>query len=187
MNTQDTAMTSIGKMQNIQNLLSKIVGPEFILTSLEEREKHSKVTLPYKKVCSVVVNPASVDEVQKIILLANEFNFKIWPFSRGNNWGYGTKNSLEEDSIIIILERMNKIIEVNEELAYVVVEPGVSQKQLNDYLKEKNLNFGWIAQTLHPMEAFWEMQLNEGMDTLLMVITLGTCVEWKWFYQRVKL
>lgn len=143
MNTQDTAMTSIGKMQNIQNLLSKIVGPEFVLTSLEEREKHSKVTLPYKKVCSVVVYPASVEEVQKIILLANEFNFKIWPFSRGNNWGYGTKNSLEEDSIIIILERMNKIIEVNEELAYVVVEPGVSQKQLNDYLKEKKLKL-WM-------------------------------------------
>ncbi len=38
---------------------------------------------------------------------------------------------------------MNRIHEVNEDLGYAVIEPGVSQGQLNEYLKSKGVNL-WI-------------------------------------------
>lgn len=42
------------------------------------------------------------------------------------------------------LHRMKKIIEVNEEYAYAIVEPGVSFFDLHDYIKEKKLPL-WIS------------------------------------------
>ena len=69
-----------------------------------------------------------------IMSIAARHGVPVWPFSRGNNWGYGTKNALEPEAIIVVLERMNRILEVNDELAYAVIEPGVTQQQLYDRL-----------------------------------------------------
>ena len=38
--------------------------------------------------------------------------------------------------MVMILERMNRILEVNEELAYAVIEPGVTYEQFNAHLAE---------------------------------------------------
>jgi FAD/FMN-containing dehydrogenase len=59
----------------------------------------------------------------------------VWPFSRGNSWGYGTKNAVAPGAVVMVLERMNRILEVNEELAYAVIEPGVTQQQLYEHLQ----------------------------------------------------
>lgn len=42
------------------------------------------------------------------------------------------------------LQRMKKIIEVNEESAFAIVEPGVSFFDLFDYVKDNNLKL-WIS------------------------------------------
>jgi len=41
--------------------------------------------------------------------------------------------------VILDLHRMKKIIEVNEEYAYAIVEPGVSFFDLYNYVQEKKL------------------------------------------------
>lgn len=128
---------------NMLRALVEIVGEQFVLSSDTMRKKHSADTIPYRKICAAVVYPASVAEIQKILKVAHDFKMQVWPFSRGNNWGYGAKTALENDAIIMVLERMNRIIEVNEALAYAVIEPGVSQQQLNDYLKQNNIKL-WM-------------------------------------------
>jgi len=90
-----------------------------------------------------VVLPENVDQVSRIVRLCNEFRMPVWTFSRGRNWGYGTVLALQEGALIVILERMNRIHEVDEELCYAVIEPGVSQGQLNEYLKNRGSNL-WI-------------------------------------------
>lgn len=42
------------------------------------------------------------------------------------------------------LHRMKKIIEVNEEYGYAIVEPGVSFFDLHDYIKERQIKL-WIS------------------------------------------
>jgi len=143
-NNDDSFFSIPGK--DLLNALIDIVGEEFVLSSDDMRKKHSMVTIPYRKNCTAVVYPSSISEIQKILKIASDLRIQIWPFSRGNNWGYGTKNALEDNTIILVLERMNRIIEVNEELAYAVIEPGVSQKQLNDYLKHNNIKL-WMDST----------------------------------------
>lgn len=123
--------------------LSDVVGDQYVLSSDEMRQKHSTDTIPFRKICTAVVYPSSVTEIQKIFKIAADFQAEVWPFSRGNNWGYGTKNALENNAIILMLERMNRILEVNEELAYAVIEPGVRQEQLNNYLKQNNIKL-WV-------------------------------------------
>jgi 4-cresol dehydrogenase (hydroxylating) len=41
--------------------------------------------------------------------------------------------------VLLDLSRMNRIIRVDPELAYAVIEPGVTQRQLSDFLREKKM------------------------------------------------
>ena len=115
----------------IISALAAVLGKQYVQSNDVYRQQHSQVTMPIQTLCSAVVYPQSVTEIQQILQIAAQYKLQVWPFGRGNNWGYG--------AIIMILERMNQIIEVNSELAYAIIEPGVTQKQLNDYLRSNNI------------------------------------------------
>lgn len=53
---------------------------------------------------------------------------------------YGGPAPRVSGSVVLSLHRLNRIIEVNEQFAYVVVEPGVTFFDLYQYFKEKNLD-----------------------------------------------
>lgn len=74
---------------------------------------------------SAVVEPTSTEEVQEIVRIANEFEVPVWPHSQGRNNGYGGPSPAERGSIQISFRKMNRVLEINEKLAYAVVEPGV--------------------------------------------------------------
>ena len=90
---------------------------------------------------SAVFFPESTDDVLKIVQLANSQRVVLFPISRGKNFGYNEAQGSAEGQVIVDMSRMNKIVEVNEKLAYATIQPGVSQQQLSNYLKEKNLKF----------------------------------------------
>lgn len=78
-------------------------------------------------VSSAVIAPRNVAEVQAIVRLCNEFEIPVWPFSIGRNVGYGGAGPRVPGSIGLDMGRnMHKILEVNEDGAYAVVEPGVT-------------------------------------------------------------
>lgn len=133
------------KPELIQRLV-EICGADYILHSHEAIELYSRCTIPWSRTCGAVALPDSVDQVSRMVRLCNEFKIPVWAFSRGHNWGYGTVLALQEGALIVILRRMNRIREVNEELCYAVIEPGVSQGQLNEYLKSNGSRL-WIDST----------------------------------------
>lgn len=78
-------------------------------------------------ISSAVVAPRSVADVQALMKLCNELLIPIWPFSIGRNVGYGGAAPRVRGTVGVDLGRhMNKIIEVNVDSAYAVVEPGVT-------------------------------------------------------------
>lgn len=93
-----------------------------------------------------ILYPESTEEVQAITRIASEHDVVLYPISGGKNWGYGDACAPFEGSAIVDLGHMNKILEVNTELAYCVLEPGVTQKQLYDYLQENNTGL-WMDAT----------------------------------------
>ncbi|GAB3618387.1 FAD-binding oxidoreductase [Okibacterium endophyticum] len=86
---------------------------------------------------SAVVQPTSTEQVQEIMRIANEFLVPVWPHSQGRNNGYGGPSPRVAGSIQIGFRRMNRVLEINEELAYAVVEPGVRWFDLHAALEEQ--------------------------------------------------
>lgn len=84
---------------------------------------------------SAVVMPRSVDEVQAVVRIANQRGIPLWTHSTGRNNGYGGPAPRLGGSVIVSLRNMNRVLEINEELAYAVVEPGVRWFDLYDALQ----------------------------------------------------
>ena len=93
-----------------------------------------------------IVKPATRAQLQECLRIAGELKLGVYPVSSGRNWGYGSRVPVAKDSVLIDLSRMNRIIEVNEELGWVTLEPGVTQRQLFEYLKASGSRL-WIDAT----------------------------------------
>jgi 4-cresol dehydrogenase (hydroxylating) len=92
---------------------------------------------------SAAIAPASVEEVQACLRIANEFKIPLWPISGGRNLAYGGPAPRLPGTMTLDLKRMNRIIEVNEEFGYALVEPGVTFFDLYDYLQKNNIKL-WL-------------------------------------------
>jgi 4-cresol dehydrogenase (hydroxylating) len=79
--------------------------------------------------------PSSVEEVQAVLRVANEHKLPVWTSSQGRNNGYGGAAPRLSGPLVLSLRRMNRVIEVNEESAYALVEPGVSFFDLYEHLR----------------------------------------------------
>ncbi|KAM0329305.1 hypothetical protein ACHAQA_004610 [Verticillium albo-atrum] len=91
-------------------------------------------------VASAVVTPRHVPDVQALIALCNEVIMPVWPISLGRNFGYGGAAPRVPGSLVMDLGvHMNRILEVNVEGAYALVEPGVSFSDLHAYLEANDL------------------------------------------------
>lgn len=91
-------------------------------------------------VCSATISPRKVPEVQELMKLFNEFDIPVWPFSIGRNTGYGGAAPRVPGSICLNLgKHMNRVLEVNTEGAYALLEPGVTYFDLHEYLEKHNL------------------------------------------------
>ncbi|MGH2850226.1 MAG: FAD-binding oxidoreductase [Solirubrobacteraceae bacterium] len=85
---------------------------------------------------SAVVSPRSVEDVQAVLGVANEFGVPVWTFGQGRNNAYGGSAPRVKGSILVSMREMNRVLEVNEGLAYALIEPGVRFFDLYDHLQE---------------------------------------------------
>jgi len=92
-----------------------------------------------------ILRPESRDHVQQVVRIANRHRIPIYPFSTGKNWGYGSRVP-PRDGVLVDLGRMNRIVAFDEQLAYVTIEPGVTQRQLYAYLQERGSKL-WMDAT----------------------------------------
>lgn len=81
---------------------------------------------------SAIVMPTSVEDVQAVVRIANEHKIPLWTHGTGRNNGYGGPAPRVSGSVIVSLRNMNKVLEIDEECAYAVVEPGVRWFDLHD-------------------------------------------------------
>ena len=96
-----------------------------------------------EKYASAAVAPQSVEEVQAVVRTANKYKIPLYPISTGRNLGYGGSAPVLSGSVVVDLKRMNRILEVNEQQAYALVEPGVSYFDLYRHLQEHDIAL-WV-------------------------------------------
>lgn len=88
---------------------------------------------------SAVVTATTVEQVQQVVKICNEYKVPVWTISTGRNFGYGSSAPVARGQIILDLRKMNKILHVDPELCTALVEPGVTYQMLYDYLEENNI------------------------------------------------
>ncbi|TEU09545.1 FAD-binding oxidoreductase [Candidatus Bathyarchaeota archaeon] len=118
-------MADYGKVtQEIRFQLEEIVGKDNVSDSQEDLEKHGiDESLEPAHYPEVVVQPANTGEVSAIMKLAQEELIPVTP--QGGRTGLSGGSLPVRGGIALSLERMNRILEIDEENLMAVVEPGV--------------------------------------------------------------
>ncbi len=122
--------------------LASIVGRENATAAKHIRYAYSyDLTFVKPRMPDYVVMAKTVEEIQKIMELANRERIPVVPYTAGTNIGGLTIP--ERGGILLDLKRMNRIIEIDPESLVAVIEPGVSHAQLAAELSKHKLRFGW--------------------------------------------
>ena len=118
----------------------RVVGKGWVLATDEDRDAYADIYAPGSEnewPASAAIAPASVEEIQAIVRLANEYKTPLWPTSRGKNLGYGASAPRMPGTIVLDLGRMNRILELDVGLGYCVIEPGVGFFDLYEHLQRE--------------------------------------------------
>jgi len=117
-----------------------VLGTEHVLTDEATLSAAETATFSTAQSVPAVIVPGSREEVQECVRIANEHKIPIYPVSTGKNWGYGSRVPPRSGCVLMELYRMNRIVGYDERLAYVTVEPGVTFRQLHEFLRERKSN-----------------------------------------------
>lgn len=125
---------------------AEVVGPGNVITESASLRTAETGTFATGYTIPAILRPATRQEVQECLRIANRRRVPVYPISSGKNWGYGSRVPAADGCVLMDLGRMNQILDFNEELAYVTVEPGVTQAQLYAFLQERSSRL-WIDAT----------------------------------------
>ena len=86
------------------------------------------------------VLPATWGEVKGLLEEAHVTGRPLYPLSTGYNWGMGSKIP-PADAVVLNLSKLNRILSYDPELGLIEVEPGVTQKDVYEFLKRNESRF----------------------------------------------
>lgn len=118
--------------------LQGICGKEFVLTDQEKRkhyghdETEDLLFLP-----EVVVKPANAEQIAAILQLANRELIPVTPRAAGTGLSGGALPI--HGGILLSIERLNRILEIDERNLQATVEPGVINELFQNAVAEKGL------------------------------------------------
>ena len=125
---------------------STVLGPDNVVTEAPALRAAETGTFLSTHRIPAIIRPGSRQEVQECLRIANRCDTPVYPISSGRNWGYGSRMPPADGCVLMDLGRMNRIVDFSESLAYVTVEPGVTQAQLFAFLAERGSNL-WMDAT----------------------------------------
>lgn len=92
---------------------------------------------PKKDLPGVAVYPGSAEEVSEILKIANQERIPVIPRGSGTNVSGGSIS--KGDCIVMVLKRMKRILEIDQDNLIAVVEPGVITGQLQQEVEKLGL------------------------------------------------
>ena len=134
-------MKSYNKISKpILNEFLHLLGKESVLTDKESlfnygHDETENLSYPPE----VLVKPGSVEQVSKIMKLANQYNIPITPIGAMTGLSGGSLSI--HGGIGISMEKFNKILKIDEDNLQVHVQPGVITQVLQDEVAKKGLYY----------------------------------------------
>lgn len=120
--------------------LRAALGEEFVKNDPETLERYKTDEEPdphYHHLPEVVVLPGNTEEVAAVMKLANKFLVPVTPRSAGTSVSCGAIPVC--GGIVLLLEHMDKILEMNEDAMYMVVEAGARTSEIQAKANEAGL------------------------------------------------
>lgn len=124
--------------QNLIDQLRAAVGQSFVFLDEETRNHYGHdETEDYVFPPSVVVKPGNTQEVSAVLKLANDYKIPTTPIGARTGLSGGALSIYE--GIGLSMERLDKVIEIDEQNLQVTVEPAVITQVLRELVAEKGL------------------------------------------------
>lgn len=85
----------------------------------------------------LVVSPKNTEEISQIVKACGEHQVPIVPRGSGTNLAAGTTPT--QGGVVLLFNRLDEILEIDEENLTITVQPGVITKTICDTVEEKGL------------------------------------------------
>ncbi len=79
------------------------------------------------------------NELDRVVSIADQNAIPLYTYSKGLNWGLGSKLPVVDGCVLVDLSAINQVVEINEKFHFAIIEPGVSQGQLADEIEKRGL------------------------------------------------
>jgi glycolate oxidase len=116
----------------------KIVGGQYVFVDEEVLGNYAHdETEDLHFLPDVVLKPANAQEISAILKICNQFKIPVTPRGAGTGLSGGALPQL--GGVLLSIERLNKIMDIDERNLQVITEPGVITEVLQDAVKAKGL------------------------------------------------
>ena len=136
--------------ERIVDELKNIVGDKYVIHGDEEKLEtysHDEIAeAKYAHMPEVVVRPVDAAEIAAIMKLANREKIAVTPRGAGSGLSGGAVPVY--GGIVLLCDRMNKIIDIDRENMMIVVEPGVVTNDINGLVKDDGLFYAGYPMSL---------------------------------------
>ncbi len=134
----------------IADELREIVGAKYVIYGDADRLEpfsHDEVAeKDYAHLPEAVVRPSSAEEISRIMKLANRERIAVTPRGAGSGLSGGAVPIC--GGIVLLMDRMNRILEIDPANMMAVVEPGVVTNEINNQLASYGLVFAGYPMSL---------------------------------------
>jgi 4-cresol dehydrogenase (hydroxylating) len=117
--------------------LTDLLKNSVVSVDKQELQLTNTATFETSTSSSLIVKTRTITDVVLLLQFCNRNAFKLSVISCGKNWGFGSKVPVQSVDILLDLSLMNSIISYDDAYGAVRIEPGVTFRQLSDYLKNK--------------------------------------------------
>jgi len=117
-----------------------VIGEQYVITSHDGLTKYAKDETEYLTFYpEVVLKPANTEEISRLMRYCNE---QLIPVSaRAAGTGLSGNSLCIYGGVMLTIERLNKILKIDEQNLQVTTEPGVITEHLQNTVKEKGLYY----------------------------------------------
>jgi glycolate oxidase len=130
--------------------LKRIVGERYVVFGDPEKLEpysHDEVAeKEYAHMPEAVVRPVSAEEIAAVMKLANREKIPVTPRGAGSGLSGGAVPI--QGGIVLLMDRMNRILEIDRDNMMITVEPGVVTNEINQVLKETGLFYAGYPMSL---------------------------------------
>lgn len=131
---------SAEKLESLLQQLTAIVGEQRVKTDPDSLQNWGRDwTKHFEPNPSVIVFPASTEDVQAIVKLANQYQMAVTP--SGGRTGLSAGAVAANGEIVVSLDRMNKVVEYYPADRMVKIQAGMVTEQLQQYAEQQGLYY----------------------------------------------